>query len=159
MTDQTSSHTDDKAALGRQILAEMRALRQRAEQLGIPLSDPQEKAMAPDGGPTSKAHRYLKTKIRPLISVNFVEAHLQGAGVVWIAEEDFNEAKHKKVKVTRKPTRLVDPSPDFGEQPRDELLTMTVAALKELPEVEFLEEVPDKKSDLVAAILDARVPA
>lgn len=155
----TSQQTDDKAALGRQILAEMRSLRQRAEELGIPLTDPKEKTLAPDGGPTSKAHRFLKTRIRPLLAVEFVEPHLQGVGTVHIAEEDFNENKHRKVKEARKPTRLAEESPEFGDQSREELLTMTVAALKQLPEVEFLDEVPDKKSELVAAILDARVPA
>lgn len=155
MTDQIS----EKEALGQQILAEMRSLRQKAEELGIPLTDPKEKTLAPDGGPTSKAHRFLKTRIRNLMAVEFVEPHLQGAGTVYIAEEDFNENKHRKVKESRKPTRLVDPSPEFGDQSREELLTMTVAALKQLPEVEFLDEVPDKKSELVAAILDARVPA
>ena len=142
---------EEKKQIGADLRAQIASLMKTAEQLGIPLSEEKEPEKAPDGGPTSKAHLFIKTRINPLRRVR----RLEDGAVCLIASRSFDPGLHEAVeeKTPRKPTRIES---NFGDQPKEDLLTMTVARLRELPEVEHIEDVPKTKKELVDAILEVR---
>ena len=128
------------------------------EGLGIPLEDKKpEPIKAPDGGPTSKAHTFIKPKVLPTRRIKFKDS----GEVAVINSRDFDPDYHEPCD-KRERTRLdedvnPEPRPKFGTEDRDVLLTMTVPSLQAMPEVKYIEgEVPDKKGPLVEAIIQVR---
>lgn len=139
-------------------------LTQKMDQLGISLVDPTPKpTKAPDGGPVSSAHKYLRTQLVQTMEVTL--KHQNGARAI-IRRVDFDDELHEKVIPNKRVrTRRGDvvsapdldvPTMKLGKETRDELLTMTVPLLRALPESSLLEEVPDRKEELVEAILTLR---
>jgi hypothetical protein len=128
-------------------------------------ADPQAKA--PDGGPVSNAHMYMKTTMLPTMEVYRLDEEgepMKDVGPIVINRSSFDEDLHEKIVVEprrRRRTKTAAPKqlPDdvrLGSQSREQMLTMTMPLLRALPEAGLLAEVPNIKADLVEAILAVR---
>lgn len=167
--------TDEELMLERRKLAqELERLNKRAEQLGLaPSGQKPKRERAPDGGPTSQGHRFLKTQLRQLIRVRMI--NLPGTPERLIRADAFDPDEHEKLVVPRTRVQLddEDSSPEakaaadftakvekaraaFGKETREELVTFSIGALRDMAEVTLLAKVPEKKADLVDAILKVR---
>ena len=158
----TTMTEDDKKELGQALLSQMQDIQTKLDALGIVKEKENEHVkVAPDGGPLSRAHKFLKAQLEQTINVKF---KLTGTRAI-INKRDFNPDVHERVK-KRKKTQVMSqptssskediPSVKLGDQTKDQLLTMTVPALNQLPEVSLMDDPPKDKAVLVDAILKLR---
>ena len=105
---------------------------------------------AEDGGAIVPSGRQLKSS-RPLETVS---VRLKGTDTeCLINARDFSEEKHEKIDSIA--TKAPEPTTTLEALDEDELRTMTVAALKELPHYQEIEGADSikKKDDLIEALL------
>lgn len=150
-------------------------LRQHAElsnqlaQLGVKPAEARE-MKAPDGAAISNAHQFMSPKFVKTMRVRF--KNVANCDEAIIRHDQFDPEKHEVIEQPRAP-RAIKPVGEgkgskrakgfaVSEHTRDELLTMTIPALRLLPEVRSgmdADAIPDKKADLVDAILRVREEA
>lgn len=115
---------------------------------------------APDGGPTSDAHRFLKPVKCPTINVR-----LKATGdPAVIREQNFNPDIHEKVAQERRARDVKDPAPNQAAKVQvtqvteEELLTYSIPVLVAQPELAGVDPatLPSEKTDLVALIIARR---
>jgi hypothetical protein len=156
---------EEKVMLAIDIRGQMSELNRKLEQLGLN-EDSGSRVLisrAPDGGPSSQAHRHLKANLLATTEV-ILKTHPDKPRAI-ITSTMFDPDLHERVEVTdRRRTRLdealeesLNPETiEVGSQSKNELSTMVLADLKKLPEAQLLKVVPEKKDELVAAILKIR---
>lgn len=166
----------DKVNLSNEIRSQMAELSRKLEALGLGTGTPANRRQpAADGGPRSNAHLTLKTHMLATMEVRL--KNLPGKPVALITRSRYDPDLHEKVDVRRKRSQLDDtdqgegdvhvdadegddapeiPAIKVGKEKRDQLLTMTIPMLRAMPEVAVMAEVPDKKEQLVDAILKMR---
>lgn len=115
---------------------------------------------AADGGPLDKTRMPQHTV--PCIRVRMIDTKNRGSGIFKIAERDFDPKVHTRVEdeepvpaAASKRERL-DDEVEVSSHTEDELLTMSAAKLKKLPEFSHIDEPSTDKTELVAQILAAR---
>jgi len=123
---------------------------------------------APDGAATSSAHTFLKPVMLSTRTVRFRSGPSKGEEAI-ISATDFDPDLHETVGEVRVRRQLSkddeDEAPtkklEVSTHTHEELLTMTVPVLKQLPEIASLppDTVPDKKAELVKIILKIRAQA
>lgn len=153
---------EQKNALAVELRQQLLDLTRKMDQLGISATDRSPKPVrAPDGGPVSNAHKYLRTQLVQTVEVKL--KHHNGARAV-IRKVDFDPELHEKVvhkqrvrtRLEDKPVAIDGPAIKVGHETRDELLTMTIPMLRALPEAALLKDAPDRKEELVDAVLTLR---
>lgn len=155
---------EQKTELANDIRTQMRELDRKLEALGIPPELPPKgrNLKEPDGGPVST----FRPNATLVPTVEVTMKNLPGNPRAIINQSDFQADEHEKVEKPKRPRgELETPSkplvkPQLGTQTRDQLLVLTVPALKELPEVKYIKGVvPENKQELVEAILAVRAQA
>lgn len=154
---ETALNEAERAEMARKAMAAIEEGTRMLAALGIETVAEDEPVKAPDGAPTSKAHTILKPRILPVCRVRLLES--DGHEAI-INSAEFDPEIHERIETAKRTrTTLEDtkPAPVFGTHTRDELLAHTVPALLAMPEVALIEgEAPEKKEELVVAILDVR---
>lgn len=163
----------EKAAIAHDARAKMAELTRILDSIGASPKQSGKRRIAPDGGPDSDAHLVLTTQLLATVTVKMLE-HNNEIGI--IEKTRFDPAKHELLtpaNVRRKRLQLeteksnaaqdddddndVDMPPlKLGIETRAELAVKTTELLRAMPEVGFMQKVPDKKEQLVDAILKVR---
>ncbi len=146
-------------------IAQLRAIMIEAERK-ISKLDPNndtyvKRRIAPDGGPMSDAHKYLKPEMTRTV---LIRRKLEdGSEVELLQRADLVDPTRDTVvdKTTtarpRVPVTPVKPKPSgVSTHTREEMLTMTLKALSALPEVNGNPDIPAGKTELVDKILEIR---
>jgi len=172
----SSLTTAQREQIQKDLLSMQSEIESKLKALGISKPvDPVGKA--PDGGPTSQAHAFLVPHLHNTFRV--VRKNEDGSDTECLVNERmFNSATMTRVEdLVRKP-RVVEPAPSHAPAPtpaptpapakkpivvskmsREEMLVMTTVQLRGLPEVDHIDEIPDRKTELVDAILAVREAA
>lgn len=139
--------------------AQIAALRPRTKE-EIDARNRELNSPAADGGPRSNAHVVLAGSLVKLQTITVRRIQRSGPGddgLAVINAADFDATQHERVEGVPAPV-LVAPSvkADAAIQTRDEMLSMTHAALADTAEAKALASMPKTKTELVDAILAAR---
>lgn len=116
---------------------------------------------SPDDGPPSEAHMWLTPVMNDTVTVMLKGADGQMTEAV-IRADRFDKRIHEVVKDPYEEERPAPSSPSgvrLSSESRDDLLKMTVSALRALPECKQMEEIPSLKADIVEGILEVRQAA
>lgn len=148
----------------RQLLSMQSEIMAKLNQLGIKPVDTAEKK-SPDGGAVSNAHQFIAPKYCKTVRVRFKDG---SADEAIIRQERFDDALHEMLDQGRAPRAIKAPSGATkskghdvvcSNHTREEMMVMTIPTLRLLPEVRTgmdADAIPDKKSDLVDAIMRIR---
>lgn len=157
---------DEKQVLQKELIAEITKLKEKASALGlgdITGSNRPVQKYAPDGGPVSSAHVFMKaqrtstmTVLRTMPSGEQVECLINRKDFCDDTDVDPNASEEaraekpaRKARTRRKKKQAALPTPD-------ELWNMDLAELLQLPEVDGIKDLPESKDELVDRILAGR---
>lgn len=123
--------------------------------------DRERRMPAPDGGPRVDAPDPLIRQVEriPTVTVRrLVKAGPTDDGITTINASDFDPAKHERLDAPAAAPKAATPrtKSNAAPQTRDQLLTLSLAALSAHPEAKALASLPDGKEAIVDAILAAR---